>query len=248
MTRFAVSKDGIRIAYDEQGQGTALVLLHGFTVDRQDWLGWVKKLQNKFKVITLDMRGRGESDKPIEPQAYQLERLIDDILAVVDACAEEKFSLMAHSWGGSVGLHLAARSNRITRAVIAGTSFGPIFTDESITEYRIFLEQLASLKAQGRLEEVAEPNRTFATRANFEVLLASNEGLRGWPGVMPAELLCPTLIYAGTVADKIAEELRRHRSLMELAGVRLELFEGLDHSQEVVALERVLPTVLQFLG
>src|SRR5689334_10699059 len=133
MTRFAVSKDDTRIAYDVQGEGTALVLVHGFTVGRQDWhsLGWVAALQNRFKVITLDMRGRGESDKPTEPQAYRVERLIEDILAVADECREEKFSLVAHSWGGSVGLHLAARSDRVTRAVIAGTSFGPIFTEES---------------------------------------------------------------------------------------------------------------------
>src|SRR4051812_10694822 len=109
MTRFATSRDGVRIAYDVQGQGAALVLMHGFTIDRQSWhtIGWVERLQEKFKVITLDMRGRGESDKPTVPQAYRIENLINDVLTVADECGVAKFSIMAHSWGGSVGLHLA---------------------------------------------------------------------------------------------------------------------------------------------
>jgi pimeloyl-ACP methyl ester carboxylesterase len=249
-TRFVTSTDGVRIAYDIQGQGPALLMMHGFTNSRQDWhtLGWLAALQQHYRVITLDMRGRGESDQPSAPEAYHVERLIDDVLAVADACEVDRFFLIAHSWGGSAGLHLVARSTRVRRAVIAGTSFGPIFTEGSINEYQTFLKQLAKLQAEGRLKEVAEPNRTFATTANFEILLASNAGLRNWPGVEPHELRCPTLVYAGAVADKIADELRQYQPTIEAAGVQLVLFEGLDHYQEISELERVLPTVLTFLA
>jgi pimeloyl-ACP methyl ester carboxylesterase len=248
-TCFVTSSDGTRIAYDEQGEGPALILVHGFTNNRQDWhrLGWVENFQKYFRVITLDMRGRGESDIPTDPAAYRIERLIEDILAVAGSSQAREFSLMAHSWGGSVGLHLVARSEQVKRAVIAGTSFGPIFTDESIDEYRDFLQNLQRLKTENRLEEVDQPTRAFAKKTDLPVLLASNEGLRGWPGVEPQELRCPTLIYAGVVADKIAEALRQRQPAIEAAGVQLKLFEGLDHSQEVTALTQVWPAVITFL-
>ena len=62
-TQFITSPDGVRIAYDINGQGPALMLLHGAGKNKQDWhkVGYVKRLESDFTVITVDIRGSGET-------------------------------------------------------------------------------------------------------------------------------------------------------------------------------------------
>ena len=81
-TQFATSGDGTRIAYEVAGSGPALVLLHGGGQDRQAWrkAGWTERLTARFRVIALDIRGNGESDKPTDPAAYSIDHMCDDIL------------------------------------------------------------------------------------------------------------------------------------------------------------------------
>ena len=64
-THFVTSKDGTRIAYDVAGSGPAVILLHGGGQNRQAWhgTGYVDRLAKEFTVITIDIRGNGESDK-----------------------------------------------------------------------------------------------------------------------------------------------------------------------------------------
>lgn len=67
-TRFSVSKDGTRIAYDVTGQGPALMLLHGAGKTRQDWgkVGYVDRLKDDFTVIAIDIRGTVDALGPAE--------------------------------------------------------------------------------------------------------------------------------------------------------------------------------------
>ncbi len=66
---FTNSPDGTQIAYDSSGAGPAIVLLHGGGGSRQEWheAGYVRRLEDHFTVITLDLRGHGESDLLTDP-------------------------------------------------------------------------------------------------------------------------------------------------------------------------------------
>ena len=112
---FATSSDGARIAYEVHGTGPVLLLLHGFSNDRSLWTKhrWIEHLQPAFTVITMDMRGCGDSDAPLAPNAYQVEQHLTDVSVVADACHVDQVSLWGWSFGGTLGLHLAARSPRI---------------------------------------------------------------------------------------------------------------------------------------
>lgn len=70
------NNQGARIHYQVEGEGSALVLLHGFSGSLQDWyeFGYVERLKKKHRLILVDARGHGASDKLHEPKDYTLER------------------------------------------------------------------------------------------------------------------------------------------------------------------------------
>src|SRR5262245_8390312 len=82
-TCFAASSDGTRIAYDVQGEGPALMLLHGGLIQtRRDWreTGYESRLEGEFRVISVDLRGHGESEHPRDRSAYEVGKLCDDLV------------------------------------------------------------------------------------------------------------------------------------------------------------------------
>lgn len=126
-TLFAISPDGTRIAYDCNGSGPAVVLLQGGGGSRQEWHnpGYVSRLRDHFTVITMDLRGHGESDLPEDPADYAIDKLCQDILAVADDCGVERFALWGMSYGGKVGRYLAIQSERVSCFILMGTLLGP---------------------------------------------------------------------------------------------------------------------------
>jgi pimeloyl-ACP methyl ester carboxylesterase len=73
------------------------MLLHGGGSTRQEWhgAGYVSRLRDKFTVITMDLRGHGETGLPTDAEYYTLDKMDQDILAVADACGFERFIV----WG-----------------------------------------------------------------------------------------------------------------------------------------------------
>jgi pimeloyl-ACP methyl ester carboxylesterase len=121
---FARSPDGVRLAYEVSGEGKPVLLIHGFASSReQNWesTGWIRRLvQSGFRVAAFDCRGHGESDKPHDPAAYG-ERMIDDILAVMDAAGMPVADVMGYSMGAMLTIRLlVSHPGRVRRAVTAG--------------------------------------------------------------------------------------------------------------------------------
>ena len=123
---FTSSPDGTRIAYDCIGTGPAIVLVHGGGGRRSDWhdAGYVRHLQEEFLVITLDLRGHGESGLPTDPGQYTTVKMGHDIQAVVDACGVERFCIWGMSYGGKVSRYLAVQSKRVEKLILMGTPLG----------------------------------------------------------------------------------------------------------------------------
>ena len=69
----SANNQGIRIYYEVEGSGPALVLAHGLGGSHEDWLdmGWVEALGDRFQLIMVDARGHGRSDKLYDPEAYR---------------------------------------------------------------------------------------------------------------------------------------------------------------------------------
>lgn len=229
-----------------------MLLLHGFSNSREIWstYKWIKRLQSEFTVITIDLRGCGESTGATDPTAYTIENHIADIHAVINACEVDQFRAWGWSFGATIGLHLAARSSRMARAAVAGTYFGRIFTEAYVQGQLAKIEPLAQAQAEGKLDQLdlSPKAQAFWTQANLPVYMARVKGLASWPGVEPQDVQCPVLVYTGTADGNVVVQLQKQRETIETAGLQLQVFNGLNHSQLISQADTVYPVIRSFLA
>jgi 3-oxoadipate enol-lactonase len=131
-----VTDDGVGLAVEQLGAGPPFVMVHGFTGARDDFADHAPRVAEAATVVTFDHRGHGESDKPATVEAYTLDRLVADTLAVVDALGFERFTLLGHSMGGMVARRLALQwPERVGALVLMDTSPGmPPSIDPDLAE------------------------------------------------------------------------------------------------------------------
>ena len=114
---------GVRIAYDVHGDGEPLVLIMGLGYGRWGWEPVVEPLAARYRVITFDNRGYGDSDAP--PGPYTAAQMAGDTLAVLDAAGVERAHVVGASLGGAVAQELALRhGGRIEKLVLMATMSG----------------------------------------------------------------------------------------------------------------------------
>lgn len=94
--------DGIRLAYDVAGSGEALVLVHGFPLDRTIWDAQFDALARRARVIRIDLRGSGGSGRGEGPAL--METLAGDVFGLLDELGVERAIVVGHSMGGYVAL------------------------------------------------------------------------------------------------------------------------------------------------
>jgi pimeloyl-ACP methyl ester carboxylesterase len=247
---FARSEDGVRIAYELTGSGMPLVLLHGgFIQDRRSWHaeGYVERLRVDSTVITMDLRGHGESARPTGDEAYAAPRMVADVLAVLDAEHLERAAIWGYSLGASVGLQLAAASDRVSAAILGGAALGAWLTTKGAANYTAALTVAARAKERGRLDDIPAPQRAFAEKADLRVVIDYYTAMPSWPVVEPEALRCRTLFYAGSENAASLGSLEPYGARLRAAGARCAVLEGLDHEGEFHAVDRVVALCREFL-
>lgn len=114
--------DGLRYHYVDQGRGETLLCVHGNPTWSFAWRNIVKGLAGDYRVIAVDHIGCGFSDKP-EDYEYRLPRHIDNLSRFVTGLGLERVTLLAHDWGGAIGLGTALRlPERFMRFVLMNTA------------------------------------------------------------------------------------------------------------------------------
>jgi pimeloyl-ACP methyl ester carboxylesterase len=115
--------DGVRIRYEEWGQGEPMVLVHGFAASLQaNWVapGWIEVLSPMRRVVALDCRGHGESEKPHDPSKYGTDVMSADVIRLMDHLGIESADLMGYSMGGYISLVTLLRHPQRFRRVVLG--------------------------------------------------------------------------------------------------------------------------------
>ena len=92
--------NGITLAYGDRGSGLPIVFLHGFPLNRTMWTHQQEALSLQFRVITIDLRGHGESDAPL--CRYTLEQSADDVSALLDQLSIQQAVFVGLSMGGYI--------------------------------------------------------------------------------------------------------------------------------------------------
>ncbi|HEY0647643.1 alpha/beta hydrolase [Phenylobacterium sp.] len=117
-----VDANGFRFAVDESGEGDHLALcLHGFPESRFSWRFQLPLLAEMgYRAWAPDLRGYGETEpKPREVKAYLVDRLMEDVAALIDASGAKKVTLIGHDWGAGLAWTFAANKVRpLERLVI----------------------------------------------------------------------------------------------------------------------------------
>jgi non-heme chloroperoxidase len=127
------SFDDTKLSYDSEGSGPIVVLLHGYAMDVfSNWVrpGIVDRLKRTgFRVVALDQRGHGMSDKPHDPDAYGDRAMEKDVVALLDDLAADRVAMVGYSMGAMNTLRLLiAGEPRIAVAVLGGVGSGSIAT------------------------------------------------------------------------------------------------------------------------
>jgi pimeloyl-ACP methyl ester carboxylesterase len=122
MTSF--THDGVEISYLDQGNGAAIVLVHGFASTKEvNWVNpsWFTTLVRAgFRVIALDNRGHGQSSKLYDPADYHTEKMANDVRALLDHLHIERADVMGYSMGARITAYLAVKHPHRVRSAILG--------------------------------------------------------------------------------------------------------------------------------
>lgn len=242
-----VFNEGIRIHFRTIGQGPAIVLQHGFTDSMEGWAaaGWVEPLATAFRVILIDARGHGQSDKPATPAAYAPAHRVADVLAVLDALGIRHCGFVGYSMGGWIGVNLAARAPERLWGLVAG-GIHPYGQDmapfraglaEGLDAWVRFL-----LQAGGPMLDPGAGERF--KRNDAAALVAAVAEDRPPIAITAAMRALPWLLFVGD-RDPLAPAVGRFAQALPAA--RLVKVPDANHVQAFLRTDHLVPPVLEFL-
>ncbi|HEX2733952.1 MAG TPA: alpha/beta hydrolase [Polyangiaceae bacterium] len=231
-----IRRNGVALGYEEAGKGSpALLLVHGWGLDRsalRPTFDWACRTR---RVVAVDLRGFGESDKP--KGLYPIAQFADDLAFTIETLELGASLVIGHSLGGSVVLDLAARHPALVAAaallepmvvpapgVLAGLQ--PMLAGVRSSSYRERASGVMSYLTQGEFPPDAR-QRLMELAANCEqhVLVSALEGLLAYDsGAAASKVRCP-LLYVGTTT--VYADLQRFQRLCPQ--LEVEQLAGLGH-------------------
>jgi pimeloyl-ACP methyl ester carboxylesterase len=236
--------NGARLWYEIRGTGEPLLLHHGYTASRVNWLPAAERLQDQFQVILMECRGTGESE--YTEGGYSLEQYAADVVGLLDHLGIQRVTFAGHSMGGGVGyllgLQYPERLERlILMAPIPADGIGEI--EPQVREARMAERRrgdrdaiFARYVAQ-RFRPDVETDAWFQSRTDhvlgvseghFEQSVESMRDLR--VGDRLASLITPTLMIAGAVDGLLPANLV---DFLRLPNATLEVLSRAGHEVAV---------------
>lgn len=174
-----IHANDIELDYEDHGTGKVLLLLHGLGSTKKDWDAQVPFFSKTYRVITLDLRGHGDSSKPKD--AYGVGLMTEDVKAFLDQLKIKKATFVGFSMGGAVTFQMAASHPEYVENLVIVNS-GPDFNDMGAIGEELLRSRTEFLETKG-LEQLAkeisfnmfpEPHQV-ALREAFEKRCKSND-------------------------------------------------------------------------
>ncbi len=242
------AEGGITLAVESWGkpEHPAIVLIHGLGQTRLAWSTLIENLAPRFHVVAYDLRGHGESDKPLDSEAYvDGERWADDLHRVIQVAQVQHPAVVAWSLGGVVVCHYLRvfGEERIGRLVFVG----------AVTDFSAQYFEPATGEILSGLEAEDLSSRTRAVRAFVDASFAQplphslREDMLVWGGMVPAKvhaairrlplvdadvalrkLTRPTLVIHGARDKLVKPSMGQHTHTL-IAGSRYMTFSQSGH-------------------
>ncbi len=260
--------DGRRISVEQAGQGSPLVLLHGFGESTLAFAPVIPELAKRFAVVAIDLNGFGYTERPKDRASYTLagqERLV---LSVLDRLGLDRVRLAGHSYGGGLALYLAARHpERIDRLLLIDNTLplyasqrrNPLFAWRWVARMAAHTFALSDRVIERGLEKAyfddskVTPTlvRQYADRLRIEGVSDAFFGLVG-PTTEPpfridlAAIRTPALVVWGA-EDRLIEAVAAEERSSELPNSSFVVLPACGHTPMEECPEAFLAAALPFL-
>jgi len=257
--------NGIHMAYIEMGdpKGPPVVLIHGYTDNARDWVPLIPFLNEHYRLIVVDIRGHGQSDKP--ECCYARIDFAYDIKLLLDSLHIQKADIVGHSLGSMISQVLAEQwPDRVRKVILISSTGGP--TPGTLPKKPAY-DFAAEIRKQKEPidpdspfmvewwasptpvnEEFIRRQRRDAAQIPLAVWLAVLEEGLGTGDIQAAlpKLKAPTLLIWGS-KDPIMEEDVRQSLRDALPAAKVKVFEGLGHNPFWEKPEAVAKVINEYL-
>lgn len=252
---------GINIGYSDRGSGIPLVFLHAFPLNRTMWAAQEEVLSRAFRVITMDLRGHGESDAPL--WRFTLEQYADDVAGLLDHLAIQQAVLTGLSMGGYVGFAFYRKHAGRLRGLVLADTRAQADSEEARTG-RFNLAQTAFRKGPEAVAGIMIPKLLGATSlktrpdlvAQVRRIIEGNEvsgmivdsiAMADRPDSLPLlpQITCPTVVIVGE-EDQPTPPAEARLIADGIPGAKLMVIPGAGHLSNLEQPERFNRIVGEF--
>lgn len=128
---YAELRNGMRLHYARAGEGKPLLFVHGFPEFWYEWKDQLEHFGRDHCAVAVDMRGFNLSSKPPNVRDYRARHLVEDLLLFADHMGWNRFTLVAHDWGGAVAWSFAAmHPERLDKLIVINAPHALTFARE----------------------------------------------------------------------------------------------------------------------
>ena len=218
------------------GEGTPLVLLHGFTGDTSTWESFCDKWDQHARLIMVDLIGHGRTESPDQPERYQMETSVEDLSSLLDLLKIDKADILGYSMGGRLALSFAlTHPTKVDKLILESASPGlkteaeridrlqkdnelaNFLIEKGMKEFVDYWEKIPLFQSHQNLSEKEQKKMKTQRLANSTTGLANSligMGTGSQPSLWEEleKLQCEVLLVTGEWDQKfcgIAEEMQK---------------------------------------
>ena len=255
-----IQSNGINLYYEIHGEGQPLLFIHGLGSSARNWEFQVDEFSKLYKVITFDLRGHGQSDKPAGP--YSMSMFAADVTGLLRGLGIDSPHVVGLSLGGGVAFQLAVDASLPIKSLTIVNSTPELivrtFKERMMVWQRIAIVKLLGMRKMGEVlskrlfikPEQEDVRQMFVTRwaeNDQRAYLHSMRALVGWSVSARIGLIqCPTLVIA---ADQDYSPLAiKEAYTARIPGARLAIIPDSRHATPVENPQLFNKALREFLG
>lgn len=255
-----IQSNGINLYYEIHGEGQPLLFIHGLGSSARDWEYQVAEFSESYKVITLDLRGHGQSDKPAGP--YSMSMFAADTVGLLRGLGIDRAHVVGLSLGGGVAFQLAVDSPSMLKSLTIVNSTPELivrtFKERMTVWQRLVIVKLLGMRKMGEVlskrlfikPEQEDIRQIFVTRwaeNDQRAYLNAMRALIGWSvAARIGSIRCPTLVIA---ADQDYSPVSvKEEYTAKIPGARLVIIPDSRHATPVEQPEQFNLVLKKFLA